>query len=47
MLRLFVNAFTADDKCSLPNIGNLAEGIQIKISQKQNLFLNFFLCSKT
>ena len=43
MLRLFVNALTADDKYSLLNRDNLLQPIQILLSQKQNTLSSFFL----
>ena len=42
ILRLFVNTFTADDKHSLLNRGNLMQPIQILLSQKQKPFSQFF-----
>ena len=41
--RLLVNTLTADDKQSLLNINNLAESIQIQLSEKQKIFSEFFL----
>ena len=41
--RLLVNTLTADDKQSLLNINNLAEPIQIQLSEKQKIFSEFFL----
>ena len=41
ILRLFVNKLTADGKYSLLNRGNLTQRIQILLSQKEILFLNF------
>ena len=40
--RLLVNTLTADDKQSLLNINNLAEPIQIQLSEKQKIFSEFF-----
>ena len=45
ILRLFVNKLTADDKYSILNRDNLTQPIQILLSQKQNIFSQFFsLC---
>ena len=41
--RLFTNKLTADGKYSLLDRDNLMQPIQMQLSQKQNLFLNFFL----
>ena len=41
ILRLFVNTLTADDRYSLLNRRNLTEPIQILLSQKKKIFLNF------
>ena len=41
ILRLFVNTFTADDKHYLLNRENLAQRIQMQISQKQKSFSQF------
>ena len=41
ILRLFVNRFTADDKKYLLNRENLAQPIQMQISQKQKNFSQF------
>ena len=49
ILRLFVNRLTADDKHYLLNRENLAQRIQMQLSQKQNPFPEFlfaFLKSK-
>ena len=43
ILRLFVNTLTADDKHYLLNRDNLAQRIQIQLSQKQKIFSEFFL----
>ena len=43
ILRLLVNTLTADGKHYLLNRGNLAQPIHIQLSQKQRIFLNFFL----
>ena len=40
--RLHVNTFTADDKHYLVNRDNLAERIQMQLSQKQKTFSQFF-----
>ena len=41
ILRLFVNTFTADDKHYLLNRENLAQRIQMQLSQKQKTFCEF------
>ena len=41
ILRLFVNAFTADDKYSLLNRDNLMPQILMILSKKQKTFSNF------
>ena len=41
-LRLFLNTLTLDDKHYLLNRDNLKQPIQIQLSQKQRIFLNFF-----
>ena len=41
MLRLFVNALTADDKYSGSNIQNFPQQFQTPLSQKQKTFLDF------
>ena len=41
ILRLFVNTFTADDKHYLLNRENLAQRIQMQLSQKQKTFSEF------
>ena len=41
ILRLFVNTFTADDKHYLLNRENLAQRIQMQLSQKQKTFSQF------
>ena len=41
-LRLFVNTLTADDKHYLLNRENLAQRIQMQLSEKQKTFLEFF-----
>ena len=38
-----VNTFTADDKYSLLKRDNLTQPIQMQLSQKQKIFLNFVL----
>ena len=43
VLKLFVNTFIADDKYSVINRDNLTQPIQNQLSQKQKIFLNFFL----
>ena len=43
ILRLFVNALTADDKCSGSNMQNLPQQFQTPLSQKQNTFSWFFI----
>ena len=42
ILRLLFNTLTADDKYSLVNRDNLAQPIQILLSQKQKTFSQFF-----
>ena len=42
ILRLFVNRFTANDKKYLLNRENLAQRIQMQISQKQKTFSEIF-----
>ena len=42
ILRLFFNTLTADDKHYLLNRDNLAQRIQIQLSQKQKTFPEFF-----
>ena len=41
-LRLFVNTLPADEKFYLLNRDNLAEPIQMQLSQKQKTFSEFF-----
>ena len=41
MLRLFVNTLTADEKNYLLNRDNLAQPIQMQLSQKQKTFSQF------
>ena len=43
ILRLFVNALTADEKCSGSNIQNLPQQFQTPISHKQKSFSEFFI----
>ena len=43
MLRRFVNALTADEKCSGSNIQNLPQQFQTPISHKQKTFSEFFI----
>ena len=42
ILRLFVNTLTADEKDSVLNRDNLMEPIQMQLSRKQIIFLQFF-----
>ena len=43
ILRLFVNALTADDKYSGSNMQNLTQQFQTPLSQKQKTFSGFFI----
>ena len=43
ILRLFVNALTADDKYSASNMQNLQQQFQTLLSQKQKTFSGFFI----
>ena len=43
ILRLLVNTLTADDKHYMLNRNNLAQPIQTQLSEKQNIFSEFFL----
>ena len=43
ILRLFVNALTADDKYSDSNMQNLPQQFQTPLSQKQRTFPFFFI----
>ena len=43
ILRLFVNALTADDKYSGSNMQNLPQQFEIPLSQKQKIFSGFFV----
>ena len=43
ILRLFVNALTADDKYSGSNMQNFPQQFQTPLSQKQNTFSWFFI----
>ena len=43
ILRLFVNALTADDKYSGSNMQNLRQQFQTPLSQTQNTFSCFFI----
>ena len=43
ILRLFVNALTADDKYSDSNMQNLTEQFQTPLSQKQKILPQFFI----
>ena len=40
---LFRNTFTANDKYTVPDCENLSSRIQMQISSKEKIFLNFFL----
>ena len=42
MLKLCINTLSADDKCSLLNRDNLAQPIQILLSQEQETVSQFF-----
>ena len=42
ILRLFVNALTADDKYSGSNMQNLSQQFQTPLSRKQKTFSEFF-----
>ena len=42
MLRLFINALTADDKYSGSNMRNIQQKLQTPASQKQNTFSGLF-----
>ena len=42
-LRTVFNPFTADNKYSLLNRGNLLQHFQMELSQKQKIFCQFFL----
>ena len=42
VLKLFVNALTARDKYFLRNRENLTQPIQMQLSGKQEIYLNFF-----
>ena len=42
ILRLFVNTLTVNDKHYLLNRDNLTEPVQMQLSEKQKLFLDFF-----
>ena len=39
---VFVNALTVNDRHYRPNADNLTEPIQIQLSQKKRIFLDFF-----
>ena len=39
---MFINTLTADEKYSVPKKDNLTQPIQMQLSKKQNVFLNFF-----
>ena len=39
---VFVNTLTVNDKHYRPNRDNLIQPIQIQLSQKETIFLNFF-----
>ena len=43
MLRLFVNALTANDRYSGSNMQNLPQQFQTPLSQKQKTFSQFFV----
>ena len=43
ILRLFVNALTADDKYSDSNMQNLPQQFQARLSHKQKTFSRFFI----
>ena len=43
ILRLFVNALTADDKYSGSNMKNLRQQFQMPLSHKQKTFSGFFI----
>ena len=43
MLRLFVNALTANDRYSGSNMQNLPQQFQTPLSQKQRTFSQFFV----
>ena len=43
ILRLFVNALTADEKYSGSNMQNLPQQFQTPASQKQKIFSRFFI----
>ena len=43
ILRLFVNALTADDKYSGSNMQNFPQQFQTRLSQKQKTFSGFFI----
>ena len=43
ILRLFINALTADDKYSGSNMQNLQQQFQTPASQKQKIFSRFFI----
>ena len=43
ILRLFVNALTADDKYSGSNMQNLRQQFQTPLSEKQKTFSGFFI----
>ena len=43
ILRLFINALTADDKYSVSNMQNLPQIFQTPASQKQKIFSGFFI----
>ena len=43
ILRLFINALTADDKYSGSNMQNLPQQFQTQLSRKQKIFSGFFI----
>ena len=43
IVRLFVNALTADDKCSGSNMQNFRQQFQTPLSKKQKIFSGFLI----
>ena len=43
ILRLFVNALSADDKCCGSNMQNFRQQFQTPLSKKQKIFFEFFI----
>ena len=43
ILRVFINALTADDKSSGSNMQNLPQKFQTPLSKKQKIFSQFFI----